>query len=139
MRQDGLIALVAGPEQRAIIDRIQAVMAVLEGYSEHVMDAVGAGLLPSLPKLREGMERRRRTQSPLERLLARLHRVRAQAAPVRGRQALLRRGRRNGAESPSLNRVWHKPDALPSLAELADPAAWIGRTDVLAVPRTVAQ
>jgi coenzyme F420 biosynthesis associated uncharacterized protein len=138
VRQDGLIALVAGPEQRAIIDRIQAVMAVLEGYSEHVMDAVGAGLLPSLPKLREGMERRRRTQSPLERLLARLIgfelKLRQYEVGKRFCDAVVERG-----GIAVLNRVWHKPEALPSLAELGDPAAWIGRTDVLALPRTIAQ
>ena len=38
-------------------------MAVLEGYAEHVMDAVGAGLLPSLPSCASGLERRRRDRS----------------------------------------------------------------------------
>src|SRR5689334_7157205 len=40
-REGGLVALVQTREQRQIFDRIQAVMSVIEGYSEHVMDAVG--------------------------------------------------------------------------------------------------
>ena len=28
----------------------------------------------------------------------------------------------------ALNRVWKSPEALPSLAELDDPAAWLTRT-----------
>ncbi len=47
-------------------------MAVIEGHAEHVMDAVAPDLLPSLPKLRAGLDRRRQSQSGLSRLLAKL-------------------------------------------------------------------
>ena len=47
-------------------------MAVLEGYAEHVMDAVGADVLDDLPALRAALERRRRDRSGLLRLLERL-------------------------------------------------------------------
>jgi len=138
VRQDGLIALVAGPEQRAVIDRVQAVMAVLEGYSEHVMDAVGTGLLPSLPELRAGMERRRRSQSPLERLLARLIgfelKLRQYEVGKRFCDAVV-----DQAGIAGLNRVWRDPGAMPTLTELADPAGWLRRTDVLEPPRLAAQ
>ena len=52
MREDGIASLVLGPERRELLDRVQAFMAVLEGYAEHVMDAVGAELLDDLPALR---------------------------------------------------------------------------------------
>ena len=45
-----------GPERRAIVDRIQSVMALIEGHAEHVMDAVGEAVLPNLPALRIGHE-----------------------------------------------------------------------------------
>ena len=63
---------VAGPERKEVIDRLQAVMALIEGHAEHVMDAAGADVLPSLPKLRESLERRRREKPPLVKLLERL-------------------------------------------------------------------
>ena len=47
-------------------------MAVLEGYAEHVMDAVGAELLPDLPQLRGALDRRRRDRSGLLRLFEKL-------------------------------------------------------------------
>ena len=47
-------------------------MAVIEGHAEHVMDAVAPDLLPSLPQLRAALDRRRRSQSGLSRLVARL-------------------------------------------------------------------
>src|SRR4051812_48629229 len=46
--QGGFVELVTTPGQRETLDRIQATMALLEGHAEHVMDAVGAGLMPSL-------------------------------------------------------------------------------------------
>ena len=58
--------------ERETLDRVQAVMAVIEGHAEHVMDAVAPDLLPSLPKLRAALDRRRRSQSGLSRLLAKL-------------------------------------------------------------------
>ena len=41
LKAGGLISIVSTPEQRAILARLQGVMSVLEGYSNHVMDAVG--------------------------------------------------------------------------------------------------
>ena len=55
-REGGLAALVQTREQRRIMERIQCAMAVVEGYSEHVMDAVGADVLPQYDGLREAME-----------------------------------------------------------------------------------
>ena len=51
---------------------MQAFMAVLEGYAEHVMDAVGAQILPNLPELRGAMDRRRRDRSGLLRIFEKL-------------------------------------------------------------------
>ena len=50
LREGGLLSLVAGPERRALLDRMQATMAVVEGHAEHVMDAVGEQVLPDLPR-----------------------------------------------------------------------------------------
>ena len=71
-RSGDILTFVVGPSERALIDRLQTVMAVIEGHAEHVMDAVGVELLPSLPKLRAAMQERRRSGSPLARLLSRL-------------------------------------------------------------------
>ena len=67
LRHGDLITIVTNSGERETLDRVQAVMAVIEGHAEHVMDAVAPDLLPSLPKLRETLDRRRRSQSGLRR------------------------------------------------------------------------
>jgi coenzyme F420 biosynthesis associated uncharacterized protein len=122
-----LLSFVAGPRQRDLLERLQAVMAVLEGHAEHVMDAVGEELLPSLGRLREGMTRRRRTQSPAARLLSRLLglelKLRQYEQGKRFCDAVV-----ESEGAAALDRLWASPEALPTPAELDDPAAWIARS-----------
>jgi coenzyme F420 biosynthesis associated uncharacterized protein len=124
VRQEGLITLVAGPERRALIDELQATMALLEGYAEHVMDATGEALLPDLPRLREGLERRRKARSGLMRVLERMIglelKLRQYEQGKRFCDAVVAAG---GIEA--LNRAWEGPEALPTLADLDDPEGWL--------------
>ena len=71
-RDGGLAALVQTREQRALMGRMQAAMAVVEGYSEHVMDAIAAEAIPGHEGLRAAMDARRRSRSAPERLIERL-------------------------------------------------------------------
>jgi coenzyme F420 biosynthesis associated uncharacterized protein len=132
VREGGLVHVVAGPERKAIIDRLQSVMALIEGHAEHVMDAAGAPVLPSLPKLREALERRRREKPPLIKLLERLVgldlKMRQYEVGKRFCDAVVRDW---GIEG--LNRAWAGPELLPTLAELDDPGAWVRRTQVRSV------
>jgi coenzyme F420 biosynthesis associated uncharacterized protein len=132
VRNGGFIHAVAGPERGAIIDRLQAAMALIEGHAEHVMDAAGAAVLPTLPKLRESLERRRREKPPLVKLIERLLgldlKMRQYVIGKRFCDAVVRDW---GIEG--LNRAWAAPDLMPTLAELDDPAAWVRRTQVRAV------
>jgi coenzyme F420 biosynthesis associated uncharacterized protein len=127
LRDGDLLSVVTSPEQRAIIDRIQAAMAVIEGHAEHVMDAAGREALPSLDALREALERRRRQASPLAKLFAKLL-----GLDMKLRQYQL--GKKfcdavvEAEGIDALNRVWRGPEALPTLAELDDPDSWLART-----------
>jgi coenzyme F420 biosynthesis associated uncharacterized protein len=129
VRAGDLVSLVTNPRERATLDRMQATMAVIEGHAEHVMDAVGTPLLPSLPKLRAALDARRRSQSTPARLLGRLlgleMKLRQYEQGKRFCDAVVREG-----GITALNRVWSSPEALPSSAELDDPGAWMRRTDV---------
>ena len=126
-REGGLIALMQTGDQRRLMDRLQATMAVVEGYSEHVMDALGEELVPGYGNLREAMERRRRSRSAPERLLQRLL-----GLELKLRQYEL--GKRfcdavvDEAGIEALNRVWESPERLPSLDELEAPRRWLQRT-----------
>jgi coenzyme F420 biosynthesis associated uncharacterized protein len=132
VREGGLVHAVAGAERKGLIDRLQAVMALIEGHAEHVMDAAGAAVLPSLPKLREALERRRREKPPLVKLLERLLgldlKMRQYIVGKRFCDAVVRDW---GVEG--LNRAWSAPELMPSPEELEDPAAWVRRTQLRAV------
>jgi coenzyme F420 biosynthesis associated uncharacterized protein len=128
MRDGGLATIVLGEERRGQFDALQALMAVLEGYAEHVMDAVGADVLEDLPALRSSLDRRRRERSGFMRLLEKLIgmdlKLRQYELGKRFCDGVVARG---GIDV--LNRVWASADAMPSLEELEDPAGWIARTE----------
>jgi len=125
---DGLAMVIVSPDQRVLHDRVQAFMAVLEGYAEHVMDAVGADVLDDLPSLRSALQRRRRDRSGFLRLLEKLI-----GMDVKLRQYEQGKAFCDGvvarAGITGLNRVWSGPGALPTVAELDDPAGWLARTE----------
>ena len=125
-REGGLIALVQSREQRELMDRLQSVMCVVEGYSEHVMDAVGEDVLPQYAGLREAMSRRRQNRSAPERILQRLLGLDMKMRQYElGKQFCDAVAERHGIAT--LNRVWDRPEAVPSAAELSDPDAWAAR------------
>jgi putative hydrolase len=101
-------------------------MAVIEGHAEHVMDAVAPDLLPSLPKLREALDRRRHSQSVLARLVGRLLgldlKLRQYEQGKRFCDAIVR-----DAGTEALRTVFTSPETLPTIKELDDPSAWIAR------------
>jgi len=116
---------LAGPEQAAILDSLQAVMAVIEGYAEHVMDAA-ATADDGLAGMRLAMDRRRRQSSGLADLI-----VKALGMGMKMRQYELGKtwsdavAQHTGIDG--LNRVWSAPEALPSLSELETPELWLAR------------
>jgi coenzyme F420 biosynthesis associated uncharacterized protein len=126
-RDGGLMALVQTRAQRDLMDQLQPVMAVIEGYSEHVMDALGATLVPGYEKLRDAMDRRRRSRSAPERILQKLlgldMKLRQYEQGKRFCDAVVGEVGIDG-----LNVVWRSPADMPTTAELDDPAAWIRRT-----------
>ena len=126
-REGGLAALVQNREQRALMNRIQAAMAVIEGYGEHVMDVIAERAIPGHEPLRQAMDERRRSRSAPERILERLL-----GFDVKLRQYELGKGFSDAvvekAGIEGLNRVWGDPAALPTLAELEHPDDWLART-----------
>jgi coenzyme F420 biosynthesis associated uncharacterized protein len=128
VRDDGLAMVVIGAGRRDTLNQVQAFMAVLEGYAEHVMDAVGADVLDDLPSLRSAMQRRRGDRSGLLKLLERLI-----GMDLKLRQYEQGKGFCDGvvarAGIEGLNRVWATPESMPTVAELDDPAGWLARTE----------
>jgi coenzyme F420 biosynthesis associated uncharacterized protein len=126
MRTGDLVSIFTSKAERETFDRVQAVMAVIEGHAEHVMDAVAPDLLPSLPQLREALNRRRKAQSGLSRLLARLLGLELKLRQYEQGKAFCDAVvQRVGTEG--LQHVFSGPEALPTLDELKDAPAWLRR------------
>jgi coenzyme F420 biosynthesis associated uncharacterized protein len=127
VNRGGLITLAAGPERMMLLDQIQAAMAVVEGHAEHVMDAVGRDVLPTLDELREALEKRRKDTPPALKVIFKLIGLEMKMRQYeQGRafcDAVVDAG---GIEA--LNRVWIGPGMLPTLGELEAPELWLART-----------
>jgi coenzyme F420 biosynthesis associated uncharacterized protein len=126
-RRGELLRLTLGEERWQLVERMQAAMSLIEGHAEHTMDAVGSEVLPSLPRLRSAMTRRRESRGlpwrVLERLLGLELKLRQYEVGRRFCDAVVREG-----GPAALARAWSGPDALPSTAELQAPALWLART-----------
>jgi coenzyme F420 biosynthesis associated uncharacterized protein len=137
VREDGLAFVAVGRERRGLLEGAQAFMALLEGYAEHVMDAVGTALLADLDAMRAAMDRRRTERSGLLRVLERLIgmdlKLRQYQVGKRFCDAIVARG-----GIAALNRAWAGPQSLPALAELEDPVGWLARTERLGLGRGAA-
>jgi coenzyme F420 biosynthesis associated uncharacterized protein len=125
-RDGDVIGIFASPGERATLDRVQAVMALIEGHAEHVMDAVAPELLPSLPRLRSALDRRRKSSRGFARV----------AGKLLGFDLKMRQYEQGkffvdaiaaAAGHEALVKVFSSPEALPTLAEITDPGAWVTR------------
>ncbi|MBX5491712.1 MAG: zinc-dependent metalloprotease [Chloroflexi bacterium] len=116
------------PEQRALVSRLQALMALLEGYSNHIMHQVGRRLLPHFQQIEAGVERRRQQRSPAEQWFLRFTGLNMKHEQyVLGEQFVRTVVATRGIDF--LNRVWTGPAALPTEDELRAPPAWIARQE----------
>ena len=123
-----LARLLAGPEQKRTLDRLQASMSVIEGHAEHVMDTAAGQVDPGYARLRERLEARRTSRGGLAEVIMR----------ILGLELKLRQYRLGKAFCDAvvgeagiegLNRLWRAPEALPTLAELDQPKRWLARVE----------
>jgi coenzyme F420 biosynthesis associated uncharacterized protein len=126
-RRGELLRLTLGEDRWQLVERMQAAMSLIEGHAEHTMDAVGAEVLPSLPRLRTALNRRRETRPlpwrVLERLLGLELKLRQYETGRRFCDAIVADG---GPQA--LAGAWSEPAALPTMEELQQPAKWLRRT-----------
>jgi len=118
--------MVGNQRERVVMDRAQAVMAVIEGHAEHVMDAVAPELLPSLPELRRSMDKRRKQQRGVSRYLGKLLGMEMKMRQYTQGKAFCDRIV-DASGTGALNHLFSGPKALPTLAEIENPDAWLER------------
>ncbi|WP_030323925.1 zinc-dependent metalloprotease [Streptomyces sp. NRRL B-3229] len=122
-----LVELVQTPAQREILGRLTAVMSLLEGHADFVMDGVGPAVVPSVAEIREKFQQRRakgasRLDMALRKLLGLDAKLRQYRDGERFVSAVVDQVGMDG-----FNRVWTSPNTLPTKAEIAKPADWVAR------------
>jgi coenzyme F420 biosynthesis associated uncharacterized protein len=121
-----VLDIVQTPAQKAVLDRLTAVMTLLEGHAEFVMDGVGPEVVPSVEEIRARFNRRREAGNPLEKVLRKLLGIDVKLRQyAEGRKFVHTVVDRVGMAG--FNKVWDSPLTLPYLSELADPDAWVAR------------
>ena len=123
----GMLRAVQSEPQQAALDDLLVLGTLLEGHADHVMDAVGPAVVPSVSLIRRRFDdRRQRRQPPLQRLLRALLGVDAKLSQYTRGKAFVDHvvGRVGMAR---FNAVWSSPATLPTPREIEDPERWIER------------
>ena len=115
-----------GPEQRTLFRETQAVMNLLEGFSDYVMDEVGVGLVPGVERISARFHERREHRTGFERAVLRLTGMDLKMEQYKRGERFVRavaeaRGR------VALDAIWASPATLPIAAEIEAPGDWIRR------------
>jgi coenzyme F420 biosynthesis associated uncharacterized protein len=121
-------------EQRTLFRETQAVMSLLEGFSDYVMDEVGRDLVPGVERISAKFhERRYARRSPFERAVMRLTGMDVKLEQYRKGEQFVSAIAAAGGPA-ALNRLWSGPELLPQPAEIDDPGAWLRRAGIGAAP-----
>lgn len=113
-------------EQRAVFIEMQAMMCVIEGYSNHVMNAVGRDLLTTYDLISKRFEERQKQKSTGEKLFAQLTGLNVKMEQYRQGEAFVNAiVERHGREA--ITRLWQGPEMMPTMQEIREPSQWSDR------------
>ena len=121
-----LIDAVQTPAERAKLAELTAVMSLLEGHADVVMDEVGPGVVATAPTIRARFNRRRQARGAVDQVLRRLLGLEAKSRQYADGARFVRAVQERAGVA-GFNRVWTSPETLPRAAEIADPGAWVSR------------
>ncbi len=122
------IEIMLTPEQRRLFDQLQALMSVVEGYGNHVMNAIGKQLLPSFEQIERRMQERQQHRPILDQIVFRVTGMNLKLVQYQQGEAFVNAvvAQRGIAFA---GKVWEQPENLPTLDEIRNPAQWITRME----------
>lgn len=121
-----VLDVVQTPAQKEIVERITALMTLLEGHAEFVMDGVGPDVVPTVEEIRSRFNQRRAAGNPLERMVRRLLGIEVKMRQYAEGHDFVRKVV-DSAGLDTFNKVWESPETLPTMDEILNPPAWIAR------------
>jgi len=118
--EGGLFEPERSPEQQVAVDRLETLLAFIEGWVDEVVDQATRETMPAAASLAEAMRRRRAAGGPAEQTFASL--VGLELRPRRLRDAsTLFAALRDRFGPEARDAVWTHPDLMPTAADLDDP------------------
>jgi coenzyme F420 biosynthesis associated uncharacterized protein len=123
---NGLTDVFATAQQRAEIAKVTAIMSLLEGHADVVMDDVGPAIVPSVEHIRARFQQRRSDVSGVDKFLRRLLGLEAKMRQYRD-GAVFVRAVTDKVGTDGFNAVWTSPQTLPLPEEIDNPATWVQR------------
>ena len=121
-----LIDAIQSPEQRRILDRLTAVMTLVEGHGDYVMDAVGPQVVPTVAEIRSRFQGRREGGSRMDKTIRRLLGIDMKMKQYAEGSRFVRRVVAE-VGMDGFNQIWTSPETLPTHDELREPETWIAR------------
>lgn len=126
---DVILGAITSAEQSSLRPQLDALVAVVVGVVDHVLDVVGAKLIPSYAMLTEALRRRRVEAAEADRFVERLFGLElTQATYDRG--AAFVDGVVERAGEDGLRRLWTDAVNLPTPPEVDAPGLWLARIDL---------
>ncbi|MFP5315931.1 MAG: zinc-dependent metalloprotease [Actinomycetes bacterium] len=122
----GILSLLQEPEDKARLSHLTAVMSLLEGHANVVMDAVDSSIVPTVKTIRRRFNARGKTRGPVEKFIRRLlgldAKMRQYSDGARFVRAVV-----DAVGMEGFNRVWERAENLPTEKEIHAPREWITR------------
>ena len=117
------------PAQREALEKLETVLALIEGWIDAVVTHAAGDRLPSMIKLRETQQRRRATNSPTQQLFATL--VGLEVSPRRTREAITFWERIASLKDiQSRDQIWDESFLLPTAQDLNDPEGFLKAREI---------
>ena len=121
-----ILDLLQDPEERAAISHLTAVMSLLEGHANVVMDAVDASIVPSVKTIRQRFNARGKDRGAIEKFIRSLLGLDAKMRQYSDGSKFVREVV-DTAGMEGFNRVWESADHLPTEPEIHDSKLWLER------------
>lgn len=127
MANGGLPALVAGPEQKLVLDKIAGMMSLLEGHGDVTMDRAGLGIVTDAEYFAKTLRTRRESAKGLSRIVQRLVGLEAKMNQYAAGEAFIAHVEEHAGGKRVIDKAWVSSDSLPTIGEIQDPQQWVER------------
>ena len=124
-----MLGTMQSPTQREILPNITALVSVIAGYVDWVMDSIGRDIISSYPQLSEALRRRRVSTTASHRFIEQMLGLELNQNHYDKGTAFVT-GVLDRADTDGLARLWNSARELPTPAEVEAPGLWLARIDL---------